>query len=121
MAGALACLLGVSEPGSGTLIALVGFFFAFSVLSSGFGVADTNVLFALTPADAPARTLVLAQTIVSIVAGLAPLLVGSALQASLEESASPLAVYHVFFAAAAILQAVAYLPLRRFTLALPSG
>jgi hypothetical protein len=75
------------------------------------------VLFALTPADAPARTLVLAQSIVSIVAGLAPLLVGGALQLALAGSQSPLTVYHVFFVGAALLQAVAYVPLRRFTLA----
>ena len=117
MGALLLCMLGVSEPGSGTLVALVAFFFLFSVLSSGFGVADTDVLFALTPADAPARTLVLAQSIVSIVAGLAPLLVGGALQLALEGSQSPLAVYHVFFVGAALLQAVAYVPLRRFTLA----
>ena len=94
---------------------MIGFFFTFSVLSSGFGVADSEVLFSLTPAEAPARTLVLAQTIVSFASGLAPLLVGSALQVALGQSDSPLRVYHVFFGVAALLQAVSYLPLRHFT------
>ena len=113
----LLCLLLIREPGSGALFAMIGFFFAFSVLSSGFGVADTDVLFALTPAEAPARTLVLAQTIVALVSGAAPILVGSGLQLALARCESPLAVYHAFFAAAALLQAVSYLPLRRFTAA----
>ena len=115
MAALLLCLLLVREPGDDTLLAMVGFFFAFSVLTSGFGVADTDVLFALTPPDAPARTLVLAQTIVALASGAAPLLAGAALQVALSSGASPLAVYHTFFAVAALAQAVSYLPLRRFT------
>ena len=111
----LLSLLLVRDPGAGALVGMIGFFFAFSVLSSGFGVADTHVLFRLTPAEAPARTLVLAHTIVALASGAAPLLVGIALQASLAEADSPLAVYHVFFGVAALLCAVSYLPLRRFT------
>ena len=39
---------------------MIGFFFALSVLSSGFGVADTRVVFSLAPRDAPTRVFVLA-------------------------------------------------------------
>ena len=116
IAALLLCLLWVREPGDQALLAMIGFFFALSVLTSGFGVADTDVLFALTPPDAPARTLVLAQTIVALVSGAAPLVVGSVLEIALSDSESPLAVYHAFFVAAAVVQALSYLPLRRFTL-----
>lgn len=114
-AALLLCLMLVREPGAEALFAMIGFFFAFSVLSAGFGVADTDVLFSLTPAEAPARTLVLAQTIVSLASGAAPLLVGGALHVALARSEAPLSVYHAMFGAAALLQAMSYLPLRRFT------
>ncbi len=111
-------LLGVEEPTHGTLLVLIGFFFANAVLTSGFGVADTHVLFGITPAHAPARTLVVADVIVSMVAGAAPWLVGIALEHSLAGAQRPLAVYQALFGAAALLQVLAYLPLRKFG---PSG
>ena len=76
-------VLRVTTLGQGLLIAsLVSFgvledvvplmvlwFFALSVLASGHGVADTHVLFELTPPEAPARTLVLGAVGVGLVAG----------------------------------------------------
>jgi len=118
MAALLLCVLLVREPSDAALLAMIAFFFVFSILSSGFGVADTNVLFSLAPADAPARTLVLAQTIVFLASGAAPLLVGAALQIALNSAGSGesrISVYHGFFTAAAVVQALSYLPLRRFT------
>jgi MFS family permease len=107
-------LIGVQEPDGPTLLWAVAVVFGISVLSSGFGVADTRVLFELTPADAPARTLVAAQVTVTVVAGLAPVLVGFALEQWLASAEDRLAVYHVFFSAAAVVRALAYLPLRSF-------
>jgi uncharacterized membrane protein len=93
----------------------VGFFFLHSLLASGFGVADTHVLFSLTPSDAPSRALVLGAVAVGMIAGLTPALAGGILDASLHSSAAPLGVYRVFFMVMAAAQALAFLPLRRFT------
>ena len=107
-------LLAVSEPGTGTLVGLVAFFFLYSVLTSGFGVADTHVLFGLTPPEAPTRMLVIAAVVVSVLSSLAPLLTGFVLEQLLATAEDRLVVYHGFFAGAAILQALAFLPLRGF-------
>jgi MFS family permease len=104
----------VREPGSQTLVLLAGFFFANSVLSSGFGVAETHVLFRLTPPEAPARTLVITAVAAGSLASLAPVFVGLGLEQALSNSPDRLAVYHVFFVGAAAFRALAFLPLRRF-------
>ncbi|MEE8581672.1 MAG: MFS transporter [Myxococcota bacterium] len=114
LAGLYLMLWAVREPTGGTLMILIAFFFLQAVLISGFGVADTHVLFGITPPHAPARTLVVAQVIVSVAAGLAPWLVGFALEHWLHQADDPLHVYRMFFAAAAVLQALAFLPLRGF-------
>lgn len=109
--------LTASEPTSQTLAIIVATVFGLAVASSGFGVADTHVLFALTPPDAPARTLVVAQVTVSAVAGLAPVVVGLVLEALLAAAQGAderLAIYHGFFALAALLRLVVYWPLRQF-------
>jgi predicted MFS family arabinose efflux permease len=105
-------LVAVQGPGPATLAGLVAFFFFYTVLVSGFGVADTHVLFGLTPPEAPARTLVVASVVVGTLSSLAPIAIGFILEAGIESAAEPLFVYHVFFAAAAFVQAFAYLPLR---------
>lgn len=104
----------VSQPGPTTLALLTGFFFANSVLSAGFGVAETHVLFRLTPPEAPARTLVIAAVAVGSFTSLAPLLVGLGLEQALSDSPDRVGVYHRFFVGAAALRAFAFLPLRRF-------
>ena len=111
----IASLVLVEQASAGALVGLVGFFFAFAVLNSGFGVADTQVLFGLAPPEAPARTLVIALTVSAVLGSLAPLVVGSALDAFLDGRESErLLVYHGFFAIAAAVQALAFLPLRGF-------
>ena len=94
------------------LVGLTLFFFFYTVLVSGFGVADTHVLFRLTPPEAPARTLVLASVVVGACSSLAPMLIGLGLERALASASQPLLVYHAFFAVAAGLQALAFLPLR---------
>lgn len=104
----------VEAPSTATLAALIAFFFLHSVLSSGFGVADTHVLFGLAPPDAPTRTLVIGAVVVRGLAGIAPFVVGLALDLFLSAGEAPLVVYHGFFAVAAVLQALSFWPLRTF-------
>jgi hypothetical protein len=108
-------LLAVEAPGPGVLFGVVAFFFLHSVLAAGHGVADTHVLFELTPPEAPARTLVIGGVTVSALSGLAPIATGFALDALLSQSERPIAIYHGFFALAALLQALSFLPLRVFS------
>jgi hypothetical protein len=86
-------------------------FFVFSLVIAGFGVADTHLLFELTPEERPAPTLVLAAVGTGLAAGLAPLLAGAALDALLPaDPAGELSVYRGFFAVLALLQASCLLP-----------
>jgi hypothetical protein len=115
MALLVASLTVVSGAGAGTLAAAVGFFFLHSILAAGFGVADTHVLFNLTPSHAPSRALVLGSVCVGTVAGTTPALAGVFLDAQLAAAAEPLGVYRAFFLGMAVAQALAFLPLRGFT------
>ena len=114
-AGLIAALVLVEQSTPSTLGWLIAFFFCFSVLTAGFGVADTHVLFGLAPEAAPARTLVIAGVVVTLLGSLAPLAVGFVLEQALAgRESGRLLVYHGFFVAAAAAQASAFLPLRRF-------
>ena len=90
------------------------FFFAHSVLAAGYGVADTRLLFELTPPEAPAKVLVVTAVIEGTVCGLAPALAGAVLDPLLARAPEPLPVYHGFFAVAAVLVSLSFLPLRVF-------
>jgi len=113
---ALAALyLGLAQlegQNAATHAAAIAFFFLQSLLGAGYGVADTRLLFELTPPEAPARTLVVVGVIAGVTCGLAPMLAGAALEPLLARSPDPLRVYHGFFAVAALLQALSFLPLR---------
>ncbi len=100
--------------GSATLPCAIAFFFVQALLAAGFGVADTRVLFELTPPETPAPTIVLSSVAVGVACGLAPLVAGLVLDALLARAADPLAVYRGYFLAAAGLQALTFLPLRAF-------
>ncbi len=104
----------LETPGTATLAAAIAFFFLNAIVTAGYGVADTRVLFDLAPPEAPARTLVVASVIVGSVCGVAPALVGAALDPLLAHATEPLRVYHGFFWIAAGLQSVSFLPLRIF-------
>jgi MFS family permease len=114
MALLLVALLAIREPGPGALAAMIGFYFCFAALAAGFGVADTDVLFNLAPGHAPARVIVISAVTVNLACALAPLAAGVALEWALSRSDDPLSVYHGFFVVAAGVQAVAFVPLRRF-------
>jgi MFS family permease len=110
---ALLLLIGlIDAPDQIGMTLILIFFGGHAIFSSGFGVADTQVLFRLTPSHAPARTLVIAGVLTSSVQALAPILVGLALQQALQSREEALAVYHHFFALAAIAQVLVFLPLR---------
>jgi len=114
MSALLLSLLSVRDPGVGAVAFAAAFFFSFSALTAGFGVADTQVLFRLTPPESPTRTLVVAGVTQSALSCLAPLAAGFALEVALDGAGDAIAVYHVFFAIAALLQAATFLPLRSF-------
>ena len=107
-------LVAVQDAGAATLVGLIAFSFLHTVLASGFGVADTHVIFGLSPPEAPARMLVIGAVVTHSLSGLAPILSGIALDALLETAGAPLRVYHAFFAVAALAQALCFLPLRGF-------
>lgn len=107
-------LLAVREGSDATLLVVIFFFFVYAILSVGFGIADTHVLFRLTPPEAPARTLVIAAVAVGLIASIAPLGAGIGLERALAGTSDRLLVYHRFFVLAALLQAVSWWPLRVF-------
>jgi Na+/melibiose symporter-like transporter len=99
----------------GAMVALAtGIFFGIWVLASGFDVADTHVLFQMTPEETPARVLVPVRVVDSFLRGAAPLAVGIALGRALAAELDPLWVYRTLFIGAAAVQACAFLPLRVF-------
>lgn len=107
-------LIVIAHAGPNTFAAAIAFFFCYSILSVGFGVADTHVLFRLTPVESPARTLVAASVSVGLAAAIVPFVVGIALEWGLEATPDRLLVYHVFFAMAASIQALNWWPTRGF-------
>jgi predicted MFS family arabinose efflux permease len=102
------------EPGPGLERLAVAFFFVYALLAAGYGVADTQLVFGLAPAEAPARTFALVSVVVGVTSGVAPALAGAVLDPLLARAEAPLPVYHGFFAAAAALHALSFLPLRHF-------
>ncbi len=104
----------LESPGAATRAIVIVLFFLQSLLASGYGVADTRLLFDLAPPEAPARVLVVVSVIAGVISGIAPMLAGAALDPLLARSADPLPVYHGFFAIAALLQTFSFLPLRVF-------
>lgn len=115
MAALMLLLTTVDSNDPQSLALMLLFFFGFSSLSAGFGVADTQVLFQLTPVAAPARTLVISGVITNGFRALAPVVVGIALEIALSRVEDRISVYHGFFATMAVLQTIAFLPLRGFT------
>jgi len=107
-----ALLVLVDGPGTATLVGLIAFFFLHAVLVAGFGVADTHVLFRLTPAEAPARTLVVTSVVGGAVSSVAPIVVGFGLDRAIANAPDPLFVYHALFGVVAVIQAFAFWPLR---------
>ena len=107
-------LIVLSTSGDKAFSAALLFFFLYAVLASGFGMADTHVLFKLTPVESPARMLVAAAVSVSMVAAIVPLIAGIGLEFGLRNTSDRLLVYHLFFALAACVQAVNWWPAREF-------
>lgn len=94
--------------------AMVAWFFLLAVLNAGFGVADTHVLFGIAPEREPTPTLVVADVTTSLAYGAGPFLAGVGLALALDAGAHAGAAYRALFLGAAVLAALAPLPLRRF-------
>lgn len=107
-------LIPVSASGEGAFAGAMLFFFLYAMLGAGFGMADTHVLFKLTPVEAPARVLVAASVGVGVIASIVPLAAGFGLELALRTTPDRLLVYHVFFAIAAGVQVVNWWPARGF-------
>ena len=107
-------LIAVSRGDENAFLGALLFFFLYAILSAGFGMADTHVLFKLTPVESPARTLVAAAVSVGLVAAIVPLGAGLGLELALGRTWDHLLVYHFFFAIAAGVQAVNWWPTRGF-------
>lgn len=114
MALLLLLMIRVDAVGPVDLGLCLVFFGGFSIFTAGFGVADTQVLFRLSPADAPARTLVVCGVISSSVRALVAVSIGLGLEFWLDRSTDRLQVYHIFFALLALFQSVSFLPLWGF-------
>jgi predicted MFS family arabinose efflux permease len=100
-----------AEAGAATM---VGFFFLLAVLSAGFGVADTHVLFGMAPDREPTPMLVVADVATSLAYGAGPFLAGVALALALDAGVEAGSAYRALFLATAVLAALAPFPLRRF-------
>lgn len=111
-AGLLIALAGWGQAASAP--AMVAFFFAFAVLSAGFGVADTQVLFGLAPAREPTAMLVIADVATSLAYGVVPMLAGLLLEFAIRIGTAPADAYRVLFLATAGMAVFAPRPLRRF-------
>lgn len=107
-------LIAVSGSDDSAFLGAILFFFCYAILAAGFGMADTHVLFKLTPVESPARILVAAAVSVGLVAAIVPLGVGFGLELGLGKTSDRRLVYHVFFAIAALIQAVHWWPARGF-------
>jgi MFS family permease len=110
---ALAMLLLALAPVAALDVAWTSLWFGvLAFLTAGFGVADTHLVFELTPPEAPARTLVLAAVATGLAAGGGPLLAGAVLDVLLPagDPAGELRTYRGFFAVLAGIQACALLP-----------
>jgi MFS family permease len=98
------------EPGL-PVWSMVLWFLTHSILISGFGVADTQIVFHLAPEHAPARTIVVAATMSGLLAGLMPVLAGAGLDTALPADPSlGLPVYRNFLFGMALLQAAVCIP-----------
>lgn len=105
------------EPGTGSVLLAAGLFCGIAALSAAFGVADTNVLFALSPPENPAPVLTAATAATSLAFAVAPLAAGAALEVALAAGVGELLAYRVLFVTAAVAFAGSWLPLRGFGLA----
>jgi MFS family permease len=114
MALLTASLITISGNDDTAFLGAILFFFCYAILAAGFGMADTHVLFKLTPVESPARILVAAAVSVGLIAAIVPLTVGFGLELGLGATPDRRLVYHVFFVIAAVIQAVNWWPSRGF-------
>jgi predicted MFS family arabinose efflux permease len=103
------------EPGAPAAVGqAVAIFFGLAVLASGFDVADTRVLFGMTPEETPARIIVPSAVTGGLLRGVLPLTAGLVLDRLLAGGADATRVYPALFAVLAVVEVTALGPLRRF-------
>lgn len=111
---AVAVFAGLAWSGHASVPAAVATFFVVSMLAAGFDVADTRVLFALTPADTPARLLVPTTVVKACLGGVLPLATGIAIERAIGFGLARSDVYAALFALLCAGIVVGLQPLRRF-------
>jgi MFS family permease len=108
-------LLGLAVVGpDASLLAMIAFFFLLAALAAGFGVADTHVLFGIAPEHEATPTLVVADVTTSLAYGAAPFLAGVALDLLIGSGTEAASAYRGLFGVAALVMALAPIPLRGF-------
>lgn len=102
------------EPGPGGVWLAAVLFCGISALSAAFGVADTNVLFALAPREAPTAVLTSATAATAVAFAIAPIAAGLALQGAIGLGVDERFAYRTLFVLAALAFGVCWIPLRGF-------
>ena len=77
---------------------MIAFFFVFSALAAGFGVADTHVLFGLAPEHEPTPTLVVADVTTSLAYGARALRGGRRARSAISTGTDATTAYRGLFA-----------------------
>jgi Na+/melibiose symporter-like transporter len=116
----MVCFALLAGAGALSVPIAVAAFFSMSLLAAGFDVADTRVLFALTPAETPARLLVPTTVVKAVLGGALPLVAGFALEAAIGQGLERIAVYRGLFLLLCLGVVAGIGPLRRFQV-LPGG
>ncbi|MEN8159659.1 MAG: hypothetical protein ABFS41_06295 [Myxococcota bacterium] len=111
---AVALFAALAWSGLASVPAAVATFFAIALLAAGFDVADTRVLFALTPEDTPARLLVPTTVVKACLGGGLPLAAGVAIEAAIGQGLPRGDVYAALFALLCVGIVAGVGPLRRF-------
>lgn len=111
---AVGSFVALAAAGAMTVASAVGVFFVVALLASGFDLADTRVLFALAPGDAPARLLVPTTILRAVLSGVLPLAAGFGLEGAIEAGIDRISAYCGLFVGLGVAIAVGYLPLVRF-------
>jgi predicted MFS family arabinose efflux permease len=111
------CLL--QAPGPGVVALAAGLFCGIAGLAAAFGVADTNVLFALAPAEDPTAVLTTATAVSAVAYAIAPIAAGLGLQLAIAAGVDELHAYRTVFALSAVAFATSWIQRRRFGVGRP--
>ena len=111
---AVATFAALAWNGMASVPIAVATFFTVSLLAAGFDVADTRVLFALTPEETPARLLVPSTVVKACLSGVLPLAAGLTIEAALASGWERPDVYAGLFTLLCVAIVAGVGPLARF-------